>query len=400
MPTLLIDLDLDALPEEPIQLPGPRRVRAVVWRGEAPLGQIAFDASGEVTPERLETEARLQLGASTAPSTVTGPASGLPTTTVAICTRDRPEDILRCLDSLRAQANPPPHEVLVVDNAPSDDQTRKLVLASGHARYVREDLPGTGFARNCALREASGEILVFLDDDTIAPPGWLRSVAAVFAHEPDVGICSGPVVPAEIETEAQELFERRGGFTQSFERQLLRRDTPGQAQHWPLLAGALASNCNLAVRTTALRRLGGFDDALGAGTLAAGGEDYDVVYRMLAAGHVFAYEPSTLLRHRHRRDMDALIRQMESWGRGTVAYLMKYTHAGESVRPKAWRAIAWLFAYEARRLIASMRPGSRGRFPTSLVLAELGGCVRGLWAYRRSQRYVRRVTSRSSPTTR
>ena len=400
MPTLLIDLDLDALPEEPIQLPGPQRVRAVVWRGLAPLGQIAFDAGHEVTPERLEIEARLQLGDSTPPSKVTRPASGLPTMTVAICTRDRPADLLRCLDSLRLQVDPPTHEVLVVDNAPATDATRNLVHARGDARYVVEDVPGLDFARNGALREASGEILVFLDDDTIAPPGWLRSVAAVFAREPHVGVSSGPVIPAELETEAQELFERRGGFTQTFEPQLLRRDTPGQAGHWPLLAGAHASGCNLAVRTAAMRSLGGFDEALGAGTPAAGGDDYDIVYRMLMEGYTFAYEPDTLLKHRHRRDMDALTHQMESWGRGTVAYLMKCKKSRESRRLEVWRAIAWLFKYEARRLAVSARPSTTDRFPVTLVLAELGGCVRGLWAYRRSQRYVRRVTSRPSSTTR
>jgi hypothetical protein len=132
--------------------------------------------------------------------------------------------------------------------------------------------------------------------------------------------------------------------------------------------------------------------ALGAGTPAVGGEDYDVVYRMLAAGHLFAYEPSTLLRHRHRRDRRALARQMESWGRGTIAFLMKCQQSGEAQRIDVWRTIAWLFGYEVRRLVASLRPGSADRFPASLVLVEIGGCIRGLWAYRRSRRYVREVT--------
>ena len=389
MRTLLIDFDLDQPPDEPLLLPGPRRVRAVVWRGAEPLGQITLQATTAIEPELVKSEAARQLGASISrPRPRPSRRPTLPAITVAIPTRNRPADLAVCLDFLRMQTGPSPHEVIVVDNAPSNAETKNLVEGREGVRYVVEHVQGASFARNRALAEATGEIVAFVDDDTRPPPGWLHSVAVVFALAPEVGVCSGPVVPAELETEAQELFERRGGFTQTFERLVLDRDAPGR----PLLVGALACGCNLAVRKDALRRLGGFDVALGAGTPAVGGEDYDVVYRMLAAGHLFAYEPSTLLRHRHRRDRRALARQMESWGRGTVAFLMKCRQSGEAPRIDVWRTIAWLFAYEVRRLVASLRPGSADRFPVSLVLVEIGGCIRGLWAYRRSRRYVREVT--------
>jgi hypothetical protein len=120
------------------------------------------------------------------------------------------------------------------------------------------------------------------------------------------------------------------------------------------------------------------------------------VYRMLVAGHRLAIEPSALIRHRHRREMPALKRQLHDWGRGTVAFLTKSGRGHPRDRFAAMVATAWLFVHQLRLLLATLRPASSRPFPTSLAVLELVGCVRGLWAYRRSERYVRRVLAASS----
>ena len=202
-------------------------------------------------------------------------------------------------------------------------------------------------------------------------------------------------MPAELETETQEVFELRGGFPQEFARRVYGSRAPEgwQRRHWPLLAGSLVSGCNLALRVQPLRGLGGFDDALGPGTPATAGEDHDVVHRMLVAGHRLAYEPSALVRHRHRRDLPGLRRQLDGWGCGTVAFVTKSGRAGRRQRWTALLATGWLFVHQLRRLLAALRPGAKRPFPPSLVLVELAGCVRGLWAYRRSERHVRQLRS-------
>ncbi|MEJ7568860.1 MAG: hypothetical protein WKF41_11405, partial [Gaiellaceae bacterium] len=201
------------------------------------------------------------------------------------------------------------------------------------------------------------------------------------------------IVPAELETEALVLFELRCGFPQEFDRRVYGDRAPEgwQRHHWPVLAGTLFAGCNLAIRVQPMRLLGGFDDALGPGTPSTSGDDNDIVYRMLVAGHRLAFEPSALMRHHHRRNLPALRRQLDSWGCGTVAFLTKSGRAGRRHRWQALLATGWLFVYQLRRLFATLRPGARRPFPPSLVLVELAGCVRGLWAYRLSERYVRRV---------
>src|SRR6266852_1963148 len=81
-----------------------------------------------------------------------------------------------------------PHEcfeVVVVDNA-SRDQTADVVheiqAASGASciRYVREDRLGLHYARHTGARVASGELLLFTDDDATFSPQWASAYAAVF----------------------------------------------------------------------------------------------------------------------------------------------------------------------------------------------------------------------------
>jgi len=99
--------------------------------------------------------------------------------TAVICTRDRPELLARALRSLLAQRHPP-LEILVVDNAPSNELTRELLEREfPMVRYVREPVPGLDFARNRAIREATGRYLAFLDDDAVAGPDWAAAIEEV-----------------------------------------------------------------------------------------------------------------------------------------------------------------------------------------------------------------------------
>jgi glycosyltransferase involved in cell wall biosynthesis len=145
----------------------------------------------------------------------------LSTVTVAVCTRDRTADLKRCLDSLTL-VNYPGLEIVVVDNAPSDESTERLVHDYPYIRYVREPRPGLDWARNRAILEARGEIIAYTDDDVVVDPTWVFSLAAVFAQEPDAMAVTGLVVPYELETEAQVQFEETGGFGRGFRRKWYR----------------------------------------------------------------------------------------------------------------------------------------------------------------------------------
>jgi hypothetical protein len=110
----------------------------------------------------------------------------LPLVTVAVCTRDRTTDLALCLDAL-SHLDYPHLDVLVVDNAPTDEATKELVQTKyPHVRYVCEPRPGLDWARNRATIEAKGEIIAYTDDDVIVDSGWVKALARVFAENPAI----------------------------------------------------------------------------------------------------------------------------------------------------------------------------------------------------------------------
>ncbi len=305
----------------------------------------------------------------------------LPSMTVAVCTRDRPEDLGRCLEALDQLADGS-HDVLVVDNCPTTDAAAEVATQHARVRYVREDRPGLNAARNRALREARHDVVAFTDDDARPDPGWLRALRRNFT-DPLVLCATGLTMPAELETAAQQWFERRSAFGRGFQRRVY-----DATCHNPLVAGPVGAGVNMAVRLSVLDLLGGFDEALDAGTPTRSGGDHDMFTRILAAGYRIVYEPAALSWHRHRRTWDELRDTLYGYGVGVyAAWTRAFLIDGErSVPALAW---GWFRHNQLPALVRSVL-GRPGRAPLDLVLAELRGCAAGPWAYLASRRRARR----------
>jgi GT2 family glycosyltransferase len=307
--------------------------------------------------------------------------------TVAVCTRDRPDDLARCLDALQALTYPA-LELLVVDNAPTTTDTARLVRARAGVRYVVESRPGLDWARNRAIAEATGEILAFTDDDVVVDPAWAGALAAAFRDDPAVGAVTGLVEPLELETEAQRLFERYRSFARGSER-LRAVMTPGTG---PVaarygLTGSFGTGANMAFRRRLFDELGGFDPCLGAGTVTRGGDDLDLFFRVLKAGWALVYEPAAVVRHRHRREMAELVGQMRDHGLSFSSYVVRETALYPDERWAFARLWAW---WVAKTCYRALRPKSAPAAPMRrLALAELDGLVRGLGRYRRARILLR-----------
>jgi GT2 family glycosyltransferase len=309
--------------------------------------------------------------------------------TVAVCTRDRPEDLARCLDALTALTSPP-DEILVVDNAPTSDATERVVARYRGVRYVREPRPGLDWARNRAVTEASGDILAFTDDDVVVDPEWTAALRKAFADRPDAAAATGLVLPYELETEAQELFERYGGFGRGFQRRWFRVDDGESAAALHGGTGKFGTGANMAFRRSVFAEIGGFDPALDVGTVTNGGGDLEMFYRVLAAGHVLIYEPDAIVWHRHRRDYAKLREQLANNGIGFYSYLVRSALASPRDRWSFARLGVWWFGWwNLRRLaISFFKPGA---FPRDLILAELFGVFRGLFRYQKAWRAAREM---------
>ena len=289
------------------------------------------------------------------------PEPALPEATVAVCTRDRPDDLARCLAALAA-LDYPHFSVLVVDNAPATNATEQLVRERfPGVRYAREPRPGLDWARDRAIAESAGEVLAFTDDDVVADRGWLQAVGRVFAESPAVMAVSGLIEPAELETRAQRDFEAYGGFGHGWARRWLYRPRrAGRPDFWHHGGGWLGTGANMAFRRALFDETGGFDPALDVGTATQGGGDLEMFFRVVQEGHVLVYAPEALVRHRHRRGDDELRRQLTTWGNGYHAYIQRSRRAYPEEAAAFTRLVRWWWGdYVSRDVLRAVRRGDR-----------------------------------------
>jgi GT2 family glycosyltransferase len=243
-----------------------------------------------------------------------------PDISVVICTRNRPDDLTRCLQSLQL-LNPRPLEILVVDNAPEGSATRDVVARFDGFRYVAEPRPGLSLARNAGVRAARGSVVAFTDDDVRVTPNWVAAMDHVF-RDPGISVVTGLVLPAELESDSQIIFELgTGGFGQGYQRRLFDTRFFGRRRRYGAAVWQIGAGASMAIRKSLFERVGYFDERLGAG--AAGcSEDSEFWYRVLAAGGACCYDPRVVVHHYHRRDIAGLKRQMYLYLRGHTAALL------------------------------------------------------------------------------
>jgi GT2 family glycosyltransferase len=311
----------------------------------------------------------------------------LPSLDIAICTHDRPAALQRCLRSLG------PVRVLVIDNAPSDEQTRRVTAEFPNATYILEPKPGLDLARNRAVRESTAELLAFLDDDVVIDRRWLEGLREAWAENPDAGAFTGPVLPFELETRAQILFEEMGGFGRSFYRTRFGPVLPGLPTY-PCGAGMFGAGCNMVFRRAILLELGGFDDALDTGAPLPGGGDLDMFYRVVRAGYPLVREPTLVVYHQHRREYAKLRHQMWTWGSGSMAFVSKSWKTDPTERAKIRRWVLWWVSYQLSKIFVPFLRSTRRPWRWDLAAAEIAGGMVGLFGeYGRSQNRIKLIRS-------
>ncbi len=319
------------------------------------------------------------------------PRTERPPVSVAVCTRDRPADLARCLSALQ-RLDYPNLDLLVVDNAPAGDATEQEVRRHPAVRYVREPRPGLDWARNRAILECRGDILAFTDDDAVVDAGWVDALVRVFVADPEVMAVTGLVIPDELATCAQRLFETYGGFGRGFARRWWRgaAGRPLATDHGG--TGKFGTGANMAYRRRVFDAIGGFDPALDVGTCTNGGGDLEMFFRVLKEGHTLVYEPAALVRHRHRREYAQLLTQIVNNGVGFYSFLVRTALAYPDERRAIARLGAWWFRWWSLRRLARSIAG-REQVPRELITGELFGSIRGLGRYRRASRDAGRVAA-------
>jgi glycosyltransferase involved in cell wall biosynthesis len=381
-PSKVIDVDLapDSA-DEKLDLSDVATVWCLVRRSGTAVATRFLDVGdeGQITVSALRdwliTNGDIPDGVSPPPKT-----SG--SLTVALCTRDRRDQVAKTLESLARQSDTE-FDVLIIDNSSDGNLAREGVDIEGlRTRVCHEPMPGLSRARNRAVSEARSDYLAWLDDDELADPDWIAWIKRGFAAECQPVAVAGVMLPAELETQAQINFERYGGFNKGrgMQPEVLRAGTPAVAD--PLLPlPNFGAGGNMAFRTDALRKIGGFDNRLGTGTLTCGGEETRALSLILDSGGVILHWPPAVTWHYHRRTDDALERQFFGYAAGLPAYYVSLLVTS----PKYFFRVAGLAPQLAKAFLARRRPGSPDvppqDFPENLLRASRKGLLQGGWLY-------------------
>lgn len=221
--------------------------------------------------------------------------------TLAICTLNRREDLVRTLQEIEKQESVHAWELLVVDNASHDGALETARSFSKEStlpmRVVTEPRRGVSYARNRALQEGRGEILVFVDDDVDCDPKLVDAHLKAF-EDTQVHATGGRIVPRLPDCTPSwlkaSLHEEIGGPTTRYDYgdEVLEIRVKGPF--------AMPISCNLGLRRSVALKLGGFRTDLGFTPTGKriGGEDTELMTRIGNAGGRILYLPDARVIHR------------------------------------------------------------------------------------------------------
>jgi len=220
---------------------------------------------------------------------------------ILICSRNRRDELENLVDSLREMYASRSFEIVVVE------ETDDPVPIEG-TRYVPHPIANLGFpyARNLALKNASGDIVVFVDDDCHIHDGWLDNLLEPFADDSVVGVQGGVTVPSD--SNAIGWAESILGFPGGGTRRVVQAE--GEIQETREI-----STLNCAYRKWVIDEIGGFDEHL-----ILGREDYLLAKQACAYGRCL-FVPKAMVEHKARSSLTKIWSWFVRRGRAEIGHL-------------------------------------------------------------------------------
>ena len=244
--------------------------------------------------------------------------SSWPSVTVVVCAYNEERTIGTCLASL-ADCRYPDLEVVVCDDGSTD---RTLEVARGFPfRILQLDHGGLSRARNAGIEAASGEIVAFLDADAACDPEWPFHLALSLEH-PRRAATGGPNLPFP----HAGLVERAVALAPGSPTEVLIGDD--RAEH--------VAGCNMAFRAERLREIAGFD-----AVYTTAGDDVDVCWKLLDAGHEIGFSAAAQVFHRRRSTVRGYLRQQRGYGRAEKLLSGAHPHRFNGLGQARWSGVIY-----------------------------------------------------------
>ncbi|GHC08662.1 glycosyltransferase [Thermomonas carbonis] len=227
--------------------------------------------------------------AATAFSPFAVPTSPMPRASIIIPVYGAFPHTLACLRAIAAHPPTVAFEVIVVDDASPDDSLTQLRAIDGIRVHARASNGGFIAACNDGAVLARGELLVFLNNDTVPQPGWLDALLDTFEAQSDAGLVGAKLVypDGRLQEAGGVVFADGSGWNYG------RFEDPGDSRFNYLRDADYVSGAAIAIPRDLFARLGGFD----ARYAPAYYEDTDLAFKVRAAGLRVLYQPAAVVVH-------------------------------------------------------------------------------------------------------
>ena len=262
-------------------------------------------------------------------------------------------------------------DVHIMDQSETDE-TERLVEErvcshprGGAVRYHHIGKAGLSRATNLGLAAATGDVVAKTDDDCEVPPNWLSHVAAAFEEDAELGLMYGQVhVPESLREVA-----RSGAIVPSLYFSEARRFSRSDG------FALIGMGANMAMRKSLVQKIGGFDEALGAGGPLRSADDFDLALRIYRSGAAVRLLPESIVHHYGVRTRDQWPSTLSNYGIGDAAFYMKHIRCGDLLAARlfldliarsiyreareSWRKRRWVPNPHGRSLWRGIREGAR-----------------------------------------
>lgn len=288
--------------------------------------------------------------------------SGAPGATVVVATRNRAHLLPRLVAALEAQEGAPPFEVVVVDDASTDDTPAVLASLRDSSpldlRVERQaERGGQSAGRDRGWRTAQGDVVLFTDDDCVPRPGWLASLTAALD---EVDLAQGRTVPAADQAANEGPFSRTLEVTE---------------------ANGTYATCNMGYRREWLEKVGGFDVRY----RHLAGEDTDLALRCRELGATFAFAADAVVEHDVRpSSFVAALKGTTRW-RTLPTTLARHPGLASAFHGEhVWRESHVPTAPAVAGILAGLALAASGRPGPGLAVAVLAGLPYASYRLRRA----------------